>query len=235
MKIRKLDLTKILPQQYVQKYISTNGNLLKSNVKNQFENSITVKRFLRLNEEFFYNLGLWCGDKYWFGNSVGLTNISKSLLSEFKKFLRSITNEKSMIREVSINDGEASRVKVNSGLIKRIFEQLEQQREDLIKEEDELLAYLSGRVDADGTIMPYAIKYKTSLIKITYENLKEAEKDLELSKRFGVKCWISNYKDRNAFDLKVAFNSTLKILNKLSIKDENKQQKLILIRKLVGR
>ena len=71
--IQKLDLTKILPQQYTQKFVLTNENSIKSNVKNQFKNSVTVTRFLRIDEKFFYNLGLWCGDKYWFDNSVGLT------------------------------------------------------------------------------------------------------------------------------------------------------------------
>ena len=233
--IQTMDITKIIPQQYIRKYISVNQDSLKSNVKNQFQNSVTVSRYLQLDKRFFYNLGLWCGDKYRFGNSVGLTNITENLLNEFKKFLESIVKEKSMVKEILINNGNASRIKINSGLIRRILENLEQQRENLINEENDLVAYLSGRIDADGTIMLYAIKYKTSPIKITYENISEAEKDFELLKRFNLKSWISKYKDRNAFDLKIALSSTLKILDKLNLKGEDKQQKLILIRKLVGR
>ncbi|MBI2084523.1 MAG: hypothetical protein HYT70_02835 [Candidatus Aenigmarchaeota archaeon] len=233
--VQKLDLKLVLPKEYINKYVSVEKNSLKSNVRNQFENSVNVTRFLQIDEKFFYNLGLWCGDKYWFGNSVGITNTNEKLLDEFMKFLERIVKERKMLKKVSINNGDASRVKINSGLIRRILENLEQDRETLIQRENELLAYLSGRIDADGTLMLYAVKYRTSPIKITYGSLEEARKDFSLLKKFNISGWISTYKNRNAYDLKISFNSAVKILSKLFLKDEKKQQKVFLLRELIER
>jgi len=176
-----------------------------------------------LSTEDFYNIGLWIGDKYVWGNSVGLTNTTKELIEEFKKFL-SRNNPGKRIKEISI-DGKAKRVYVNSSKFLRFLQKVQENIINLIETEEQFVSYISGKIDADGTIMPYNVKFRTGFIKITYRKRSEAEKDLFLLRKFGLDGCILPYKKRNAVDLKFTFNSCLKLLEKLKLKHPKKKKK----------
>lgn len=148
------------------------------------------------------------------------------LIRVFQDFLASLVCDSNRIKVKSINKGEALRVYVNSTLLRRILEALCQNPCKLVEGEEELYAYLSGKIDADGTIMPYNQKYKTGLIKITAASLEEARADLALLNKFGLRGCILAYKGRNAFDLKITYLDSLFLSGKLAPKDDNKFRKL---------
>lgn len=229
MSYDKIDLLKIVPREYAKKYIDYDSDWMQTSAINQYEQKVAIKRKLFLNSQFFYNLGLWIGDKYIYGNSVGITNISLELINEFHEFVKSLIKDSAQAKIKSINNNTAKRVVVNSAILRRTFQELEKITQKLIKSEDELIAYLSGKIDADGTIMPYNLKWKTGFIKITYGNESEIIGDLSLLRKFGLNGYNIKYKDRNAFDLKMDFNSSLKIFNKLVLKHSQKKEKLFLI------
>jgi hypothetical protein len=182
-----------------------------------------------------YALGLWEGDKYVYGGSVGLTNTSKELIEEFIRFLENFLENKQKIREVSINNGTAKRVYVNSWLLRRIIEKLSENKEKFINSKEDMLAYLSGKIDADGTIMIRNAYHKSGLIKITYGNKLEAERDKTLLQKFGLNGNLISYKSRNAYDLKLTYSSSLEILNLLFLKHPEKQKKLTILMGLTRR
>ena len=92
-----------------------------------------------------------------------------------------------------------------------------------------LVPYIAGKIDSDGTIMPYNIKYNSGLAKITYGSLLEAKTDLELLTSVGYRCSLIKYKDRNAFDLKLSVLSCLKIFPKVLkyIRHREKKNKIL--------
>ena len=185
-------------------------------------------------QDKFYNFGLWIGDKYVWGGSVGITNTSNTLIQEFKKFLAT-NNPRKEIKEITINKGNAKRVYINSWKFLKFLQKIQENIVELIKTKDQFISYISGKIDADGTIMPYNVKFRTGFIKITYNKQDDAEKDLALLRKFGLNGCILPYKKRNAFDLKFTFNSCLNLLEKLKLKHPEKKKKLILIKRLVGR
>jgi len=189
---------------------------------------------MREEEDKLYNIGLWMGDKYVWGGSVGLTNTSSELIREFRTFL-SKNNPGKKIREVSINKGKAKRVYINSWKFLKFLMTAEKNITKIIKSKEQFISYISGKIDADGTIMPYNVKYRTGFIKITYGRREDAEKDLILLKKFGLNGCIVGYKERNAFDLKFTFKSCLDLLEKLKLKHPEKKKRLLLIKGLVGR
>jgi hypothetical protein len=166
---------------------------------------------------------------------VGLTNTSSELLQEFKEFIKKIIKNQKSIKEISINSGTAKRIYVNSWLLKRILEKLTEKIERYIKSKKDLLTYLSGKIDADGTIMVQNFYSKSGLIKITYGSKKEAEKDKKLLEKFKLKASIIPYKDRNAYDLKITYLSSFEILNHLKLKNPEKQIKLLMLKGLTRR
>jgi hypothetical protein len=227
--MKEVDIIRILPENYVKNYIKINPKWITTHVRNQFRKSVNVKRFFLITKEALYNLGLWSGDKYVYGGTVGLTNTEKELINEFKVFLKNIILEKSKIVIKPINDGKALKVQINSWLLLRILRALDKNRDKIISTIEELCSYLSGKIDADGTIMPKNLNYKTGLIKITYESEEEAKKDSELLNKFNLNASIIPYKDRNAFDLKLTFKSSIFLLNKLQLKHPKKKNTLSIL------
>ena len=231
----QIDLISILDRSFVEKNVKVNSETIRSKTKNQFAKPIEIKRKINLDKQALYALGLWEGDKYVYGGSVGLTNTSSELLQEFKKFIKNIVRNQKRIKKIPINNGSAERVYVNSWLLRRILEKLSENVNKFIKSKEDLLAYLSGKIDADGTIMPQNFYSRSGLIKITYGNKKEAEKDKLLLEKFKLNASIIPYKDRNAYDLKITYLSSLKILNALSLKNPEKQTKLLILDGLTRR
>ena len=45
-----------------------------------------------------YILGLWLGDKYWWGSSIGITNTSLKIIRRFREFLKQASLPKSRIK-----------------------------------------------------------------------------------------------------------------------------------------
>lgn len=159
-----------------------------------------------------YILGLWLGDKYWWGSSIGLTNTDLRLIKKFREFFRQCGLEERRIKlsvytknEESINKEELSKlleipsenikmykfkkgqqtyfiIYVNSRKLKREFEALSQNLEDVIKDENTLLSYIAGRFDSDGYYSA-----KRNEIRISYTTKKEAEKDASLIMKFFLK------------------------------------------------
>ncbi|MEM2272429.1 MAG: hypothetical protein QXP56_07175 [Archaeoglobaceae archaeon] len=232
---RKLKTENLVDKKSTEKYLAIEGKWIKSNIKNQFQNPLKVSSSITLDLQTFYNIGLWMGDKYVYGGSVGLTNTSEELVSEFKNFLKSLVNEKRRIIEKRINEGKAKRVYVNSWILRRVLENFGKNINQLVRTEAELFAYLSGKIDADGTIMSQNIFNKSGLIKITYGNIKEAISDRKLFKKFGLRCVILPYKNRNAWDLKFSYLSSLKILKVLSLRHPEKKIKIEVLTRLTRR
>ncbi len=203
-------------------------------VKNQFK-PLSIRKEVKLDNGTFYNLGLWSGDKYVFGGSVGLTNTSEELIDSFHTFLKSLIKESNRIRKILINNGEAKRTYANSWLLLNLFNKLDGSIENFIGRENQMLAYFSGKIDADGTIMPQNFYYKTGLVKITYNKKTEALRDQKLFQKFGYNSSIIPYKGRNAFDLKLTFLSSLKLIPKIKLKHIEKQAKIMVLRGLSGR
>jgi len=181
----------------------------------------------------YYILGLWIGDRYMRGGSVGLTNTEKTLIKVFKNFLKKIT--KAEIKERLINNGRAKQVYVNSTKLLKFLTQEAKNIENIIKTEDQFIDYISGKIDADGTIMIYNLKWRTGLIKITYGDKEEMERDLKLCEKFGFKCCILKYKNRNAWDLKFTFISSLQLVKKLRLLHPEKRKKIQILKRLIGR
>lgn len=231
----KIDLIKFLPERYIKQYTKFDPKWIEPITKNQFHKPVKVKRFLVLDKNLLYNLGLWSGDKYVYGGSVGLTNIKKELINEFEFFLKKIINESTAIRKIKINNGTALRVFVNSWLVLRTLNSLTKELKKLIKTKQELFCYLSGLIDADGTIMPNNKKYNTGLIKITYGDERQIQTDLFMCKKFGLNCFITKYKNRNAFDLKFTQSACFLMYNKLFLRHKEKIHKIMLIGKLARR
>ena len=231
----KIDLINLLEKNFVEKNIKINSETIESKTKNQFTKPIKIKRKIKIDEQVLYALGLWEGDKYIYGGSVGLTNTSSELLQEFKEFIKKIIKNQKSIKEISINSGTAKRIYLNSWLLKRILEKLTEKIERYIKSKEDLLTYLSGKIDADGTIMVQNFYSKSGLIKITYGSKKEAEKDKKLLEKFKLKASIIPYKDRNAYDLKITYLSSFEILNHLKLKNPEKQIKLLILKGLTRR
>lgn len=230
-----IDLADLLDRNFLNRSVKVMSHTLVSKARNRFQKPVEIKRYVKINKEFLYALGLWEGDKYVYGGSVGLTNTSKELIEEFIRFLENFLENKQKIREVSINNGIAKRVYVNSWLLRRIIEKLSENKEKFINSKEDLLAYLSGKIDADGTIMIRNAYYKSGLIKITYGNKFEAERDKTLLQKFGLNGNLISYKSRNAYDLKLTYRSSLEILNLLFLKHPEKQKKLTILMGLTRR
>ena len=230
-----IDLVDLLDRKFLNRSVKVMSHTLVPKARNQFQKPVEIKRYVKINKGFLYALGLWEGDKYVYGGSVGLTNTSKELIEEFIRFLENFIENKQKIREVSINNGAAKRVYVNSWLLRRIIEKLSENKEKFITSKEDLLAYLSGKIDADGTIMIRNAYYKSGLIKITYGNKFEAERDKTLLQKFGLNGNLISYKSRNAYDLKLTYRSSLEILNLLFLKHPEKQKKLTILMGLTRR
>ncbi len=163
-----IELTKLLPQEYTKNFVKIENNALLLTTKNQYTSAKKIVRYLPVTSEILYNLGLWFGDKYIRGNSVGLTNTEIVLLESFKKFLKKVGVEDTDIK--LFPQEKPYRIYTNSGLLKRILLALEERIHCVISDFESLCHYLSGKIDADGTIMPYNLRWKTGFIKITYNS-----------------------------------------------------------------
>jgi len=184
--------------------------------------------------KLFYMLGLWMGDKYIWENSVGLTNTQKNLVNIFKTIVLSVFPDLTP-KIKKINNGKAYRVYFNSSHLLSYLQALAKKIVKIIDTEEKFINYISGKIDADGTIMPYNLKWKTGLIKITYGNPKELLADYKLCKKFGYTACILPYKTRNAWDLKFTFRSSLQLLKKLKLHHPTKKRKTKFLIRLVER
>lgn len=222
----QIDVTELLDKKYIDKYTKISENYISTKICNQYQKSVLIRRSWDMSQEFAYILGLWCGDKYVYGNRIGLSNKNTLLLGVFENFLKKITNSKEAC--YVFERGEKTKVYINSALLRRILEALENDIKKFISN-NFLAPYIAGRIDSDGCILLSNIKHKSGLAKITYGSFDEAKTDKEILNSFGYNCSINNYKDRNGFDLKLSVLSCLKIFPQILeyIKHEEKKQKIL--------
>ena len=208
----QIDLLEILDKNYVQKYTVSDASYISTTICNQYSKSVLIRRYWDVNQELAYILGLWAGDKYVYGNRIGLCNIEHELLGAFAGFLRKVAKP-AKVRYVMENSVK-TKVYINSAVLRRTMEALEREIPNLINA-NLLSAYFAGRIDADGCIMPSNLRHNSGLAKITYGSLLEAEKDAAILRTLGYHCCITRYKGRNAFDLKMSVLSCIRIFPKL--------------------
>jgi hypothetical protein len=180
-----------------------NGYLV-SKQNNQYSNKAKIKRLWKSSEEIFYSVGLWFGDKYVYGNSVGLTNRNKKCLEAFKTFLYRIS--KSKIKESKDEKG-IYRISINSAILRRSLEGICKEINKHINTCDTLSAFLAGLIDADGTIMPYKARKKSGYIKITLGTDEEIKNIKKLLDKFSITYSISKYSGRNGYDLNLTLTA----------------------------
>ena len=153
-----------------------------------------------------YIFGLWLGDKYWWGSSIGLVNTKLEITKKFVKFLKEVgfsiekikvqiraknpINKKKFakilkVKETNIHFSQLKKgnktqitVYVNSRKFKREFIKETRTIREKIKTKKELIEYLRGRFDADGHFDP-----KKKRIRIAYTTLEEAKADASLIQR----------------------------------------------------
>ena len=150
-----------------------------------------------------YILGLWLGDKYWWGSSIGLINTNPSIIQKFRKFFELLKFEKKRIKlSVYTQNGKANKerltkifnipkrniktykwkkgrkttyiIYVNSRPLKRKFEEYVKNLENLINKKN-LPQYIAGRLDADG----HYAKSKNR-IRIGYTTEEETRRDSKI-------------------------------------------------------
>lgn len=157
-------------------------------------------------KEDLYIIGLWLGDKYWWGSSIGLVNTKLRIAQRFVRFLResgfpverikvqvrakNFVNrkriaEKLKVKETNIHFSRLKKGKrtqitvyVNSRKFKKEFIQKAETIREKIKTEDELVEYLKGRFDADGHF-----DQMKKRVRIAYTTLEEAKADALLIQR----------------------------------------------------
>ena len=195
-----------LDKEYKEKYIVTSKNKITVNACNQYRKPVLIRRYWNLDNNLAYILGLWLGDKYIYGNRIGLSNKNPLLLKEFEKFLTNISNSK--IYFVAEN-GIKTKVYINSSLLRRVLERMKQNIDKLVKRF--VIPYLAGRIDSDGCIMTSNLKHNSGLAKITYSKLREVKADRKILSYLNCKSCILKYKNRNAFDLKISILSCIKL------------------------
>jgi len=155
-----------------------------------------------------YILGLWLGDKYWWGSSIGLTNTNMNLIKVFRNFLEKLGFPKERIKlsvyhkDQVIDESELAKklnihlenikvhkfkkgkkvyfiIYVNSRPLKRIFYSMASNLENCIKNYKGLLMYITGRFDSDGWL-----NKKYPEVRISYTTEEEARKDANLIEKF---------------------------------------------------
>jgi len=202
----KIDVTEFLDKKYKEKYVIISKNKITVNACNQYRKPVLIRRYWNFGNNLAYILGLWLGDKYIYGNRVGLSNKNPILLREFEKFLKHVSNSKvSFVVENKIK----TKVYINSSILRRILEGMQQNINKMTK--SFIIPYLAGRIDSDGCILASNLKHISGLTKITYDKIKEAETDKKLLNYFKFKSCILKYKNRNAFDLKISVLSCMKL------------------------
>lgn len=202
----KIDVMNFLDKGYKEKYIIKFKNKITVNACNQHKKSVLIRRYWNLDNNLAYILGLWLGDKYIYGNRVGLSNKNPILLNEFEKFLTNISDSK--VCFVAENDIK-TKVYINSSLLRRVLERMQQNINGLVK--NFIISYLAGRIDSDGCILTSNLRHNSGLAKITYSKLKEAKNDKKLLSCLNCKSCVLKYNSRNAFDLKISTLSCMKL------------------------
>ncbi len=202
----KIDITEFLDKKYKEKYVLVSKNKVTVNACNQYRKPVLIRRYWNLGNNFAYTLGLWFGDRYVYGNRVGLSNKNPILLRDFERFL---TNVSSSNAHFVVENGIKTKVYINSSLLRRVLEGMEQNMNKTIK--GFIIPYLAGRIDSDGCILTSNLKHNSGLAKITYDKLKEAETDKKLLSQLKCKSCILKYKSRNAFDLKISVSSCTRL------------------------
>lgn len=176
------------------------------------DNTVGSLSSLLINPEDTYILGLWDADKYLRTSSVGLSNTDPILISRFARFLLSRFStdrirlriygdcEKNFLPEIKksflssfSNKKVAFHLYVNSRSLVREFIWALNNRHTMIKEN--LLPYIAGRFDGDGSISKGIRRY----FRISYGSLEDAEKDLSLLSNYKVKMYY--YKQAHTYCL----------------------------------
>ncbi len=207
-KCRQLDLIQILDRNYLESYATWDHEYISLTTCNQYSRSIKVRRYWNVDSQLAYVLGIWMGDKYTYGNRIGLSNKNENLRLKFEQFIKTILLSPFEFHHV-VENREITKTYVNSALLLRIFRALEYNIEQIVKGRF-VIPYISGKIDADGTILTSNLKHNSGLAKITYNHLAEAETDKNILTSMGYRCCITKYKNRNAFDLKLSILTCLK-------------------------
>lgn len=179
-----------------------------------------------ITDEFSsYAFGLWCADGYWWGSSIGITNVNPELVIRFAVFLkRFLPNERFKLRVYHPTDKSlevdqrvlqlasvvshlttrklrqiAYQLYVNSRPLKRAF--LKQRDTLLLLPDEFIMAYFAGRFDGDGSVNEDGVRE----CRLVYSSLQEALIDQRLLERVGIThTSVYNYSTANTVCLYVS-------------------------------
>lgn len=188
-----------------------------------------------------YIFGLWSGDKYWWGSSIGLTNTNIRLIKIFREFFKQLGFNKKRIKlsvytksgsgvnkqklsqllQIPRNNIKTYKFKkgrkdyfiiyVNSRQLKREFENRIERLEKVVSNTNSLFQYIAGRFDSDGYYSP-----KRKEIRISYTTQKEVERDGNLvSKMSRIRPRIKFEKQANTWNLELTGKKWIKFIQQV--------------------
>jgi len=187
------------------------------------------------NSSHAYVLGLWCADGYHRTSSIGLSNVNKTLIRAFTKFLTMLFPTTRIKLKVYLNPNiivktldfgiqdikqlysakarqPAYQVYVNSRPLLAEFRSAKLSVKDFSSIEV-TYAYLAGRFDGDGTVG----KDMRRDLRISYTTKDEAEADKELLEKLGFKlCKVYYYRTSVAYVLYVSRLEAQKFIENIS-------------------
>lgn len=148
-----------------------------------------------------YAFGLWCADGYHRTSSIGLTNVNKSLIKNFRVFLLQFFPEERLKMRIYSSEKlpehyyskkakqRAYQLYVNSRPFLRFMRTARENPAEFLNLKS-IRAYFAGRFDGDGSV---AIDNRSDL-RIAYGTNIEAKKDALLLTRIGITPKVYVYK-----------------------------------------
>jgi intein/homing endonuclease len=160
-----------------------------------------LPEIIPLDEELAYILGLWKADRCSTAKGiVGLRSKDKILLENFQQFIQRIGLE---VKKRTVNGyGKTDEVYCCSMPLRRIFEFVSNSRLKLLNTKTLQLAYISGVIDGDGTIVA---DKGDMIMRIFYEkkDIQDALMDKKLLTNVGVNTTFTESKTRDLIILTV--------------------------------
>ena len=157
------------------------------------------------DEEFCYALGLWRADRCSSAKGiVGLRSKDSVLLAKFAAFLRRYVSEDRLRTRTVIGYGITSEVYACRLPLRKLLEQISNERIERLASRQEIAAYLAGLMDGDGSADS---RKKTLCFAYGKKDAEEIKKDTELVEKLG--CDVSVHHDARGERMFVLRPSTM--------------------------
>ncbi len=181
------------------------------------------------NRESAYILGLWCADGYFWSSSIGITNVNRTLVDRFARYLETMFPRERIKLRTYYPRGQKPRgivgvaypmrlakkvayqLYVNSRPLLRLFQNAE--RNITLLPTEYILAYFAGRFDGDGSVD----RNLRNDLRIVYSNREEAIMDqCVLAKLNRYRTRIYHYEDARTYILYVSRNDAEQFLHDIA-------------------